>query len=102
MQRWPGKKDPPIPASAIPFMALEREFWGQPPGDWTHRYSAQILLDLIAEARTYKATRAILKLLVYEGNSAAIKLYERVGFKEYHSPRQDANGLRYKRMAIAL
>lgn len=45
----------------------------------------------------------ILKLLVYEGNEKAIRLYERIGFKEYQKPRKDvANGLLYKRMALDL
>jgi len=101
-QRWPKAKDPEIPASVIPFMALDRKFWGQPPGPWEDRYATQILRDLIAEAVKYKDARKILKLLVYEGNAAAIKLYQRLGFAEFHKPRKDTNGLLYMRMALVL
>jgi hypothetical protein len=31
-QRWPKAKDPKVPASIIPWVAVERRFWGQPPG----------------------------------------------------------------------
>ena len=102
VQRWPGPKDLKIPASAIPFMAVERKFWGQPPGSWETRYATQILLDIVAEAQLHRNARKILKLLVYEGNMAAIKLYKRVGFVEFHQPRKDPNGLLYKRMALDL
>ena len=51
----------------------------------------------------FKDTRKLLKLLVCEHNIGAIKLYERIGFKEFHKPRKDIeNGLLYKRMAISL
>ena len=83
-------------------MAVHRRFWGQPPGPKESRYATQILRNLIAEAQQFSATRPILKLLVYEGNAAAIKLYEYVGFTGFHKPRRDANGLNYKRMALDL
>jgi GNAT superfamily N-acetyltransferase len=103
MQRWPRSKDPEIPASVIPYMAVDRRYWGQPPGPWEERYATQILRNLIAEALTFKDKRKILKLLAYEGNAAAIKLYQRVGFAEFHKPRKDpVNGLLYKRMALDL
>ncbi len=102
-QRWPKDKDPPIKTSAIPFMGVDCRFWGKPPGNWEERYSAQILRNLIDEAMKFKDTRKLLKLLVCEHNIGAIKLYERIGFKEFHKPRKDIeNGLLYKRMAISL
>jgi GNAT superfamily N-acetyltransferase len=104
LQRWPAAKDPEIAVSIIPFMGIDRRFWGQPPGvPWQERYSGQILGDVVAEAAKSRDARPILKLLVYEGNAAAIKLYERVGFTEYHKPRKDKeSGLLYKRMALDL
>jgi len=103
MQRWPKSKDPEIPASIIPYMAVDRKFWGQPPGPKDNRYATQIVRNLVAEAQLFKENRTILNLLVYEGNAAAIKLYEYLGLKEYHKPRKDqSNGLLYKRMAVAL
>jgi len=104
MQRWPGTKDPEIQVSVIPFMGIDRKFWGQPAAvEWQERYSAQILRNLIAEAMQTRDSRPILKLLVYEANTAAIRLYERAGFKEYHKPRKDKDsGLLYKRMALDL
>lgn len=102
-QRWPKAKDPEIRVSVIPYMAIDRRFWGQPPGPWQDRYAAQILRNLIDEASKHRDLRPLLKLLVYEKNDAAIKLYERVGFVEYHKPRRDpSNGLLYKRMALVL
>lgn len=101
-QRWPKPKDREIPASALPYMAVDRKFWGQPPGPWENRYATQILQDLIAEATQYKDVRKILKLLVYEGNVAAIRLYQRLGFADFHKPRNDPNSLLYKRMALVL
>jgi ribosomal protein S18 acetylase RimI-like enzyme len=103
VQRWPGPKDPALPVSIIPWLAVDRRFWGQPVGPPEQRYSALILCDLIAEARHKQDERPLLILFVHVDNVAAIKLYERAGFKELHKPYTDkTTGWRYKRMVLVL
>src|SRR5262249_17398828 len=46
---WPLPEDPPTPISVIPYVAIQRRYWGQPADD-PPRYSIQILDHLIFEA----------------------------------------------------
>jgi GNAT superfamily N-acetyltransferase len=102
-QRWPRAKDPPVSASIIPMLGVDKKYWGQPPGPREDRYSAQILDDIIAQAQKHQADRPILILFVNELNTRAVKLYERAGFKELHKPYQDKRtGFVNKRMALVL
>jgi hypothetical protein len=102
-QRWPRSKDPPIPVSLIPWLALDRRFWRKPEGPPEERFSGLILRDLIAEARASQEERTLLTLYVHIDNLAAIKLYERAGFRELHKPYTDkTTGWVYKRMALVL
>lgn len=82
---------------------VNKRYWGQPPGAREQRYSAQILDDLIAEARKHLAERPILVLYVNESNTRAIKFYEQAGFIELHKPFKDKNsGFVNKRMVLVL
>ncbi len=102
-QRWPTAKDPKIAASIIPWVAVERRFWGQPPGPPEERYASQILGDLVATAIQIRDERPVLVLYVHEQNARAVAFYQRAGFLELHKPYTDsATGWRYKRMALAL
>jgi ribosomal protein S18 acetylase RimI-like enzyme len=103
VQRWPGPKDPQIPVSIIPWLAVDRRFWGKPPGHPEQRYSTLILGDLISEARCKQDERPLLILFVHVDNVAALKLYERAGFREFHKPYTDKKtGWQYKRMVLVL
>jgi ribosomal protein S18 acetylase RimI-like enzyme len=103
VQRWPRSKDPQVPASVIPMLGVDRKFWGQPPGAPEERFSARLLVDLIAEAQTHRAERPILVLYVSIENARGIKYYERAGFAELHKPYTDKNtGRVYKRMVLVL
>jgi GNAT superfamily N-acetyltransferase len=103
MQRWPGPKDPQILASVIPMLGVDRHFWGQPPGPPEDRYSAQLLDDRVAEARTLRSERPILVLYVHVDNLRGIRFYERSGFTALHKPYTDRpSGWQYRRMILTL
>ena len=102
-QRWPTSKDPKIPASIIPWVAVDRHFWGQPPGPPEERYAAQILGDLVARATQTRDERPILVLYVHVNNTRAVAFYLRSGFQELQKPYTDPKtGWQYKRMVLAL
>ncbi len=103
VQRWPGPKDLALPVSIIPWLAVDRRFWGKPAGPPEERYSALILRDLLAEALNKQDERPLLILFVHVNNLAAIKLYERAGFRELHKQYTDKKtGWQYKRMVLVL
>jgi ribosomal protein S18 acetylase RimI-like enzyme len=104
-QRWPAAKDPKVAASIIPWVAVDRRFWGQPPGPPEERYASQILDDLISKALLTRDERPLLVLYVHVNNQRAIAFYQRpyFGFVELHKPYTDrATGWQYKRMALML
>jgi GNAT superfamily N-acetyltransferase len=102
-QRWPTAKDPRIAASIIPWVAVARRFWGQPPGPPQERFASQILGDLVAKAMQTRDARPILVLYVHINSARAIAFYQRAGFVELHKPYTDVTtGWQYKRMALAL
>jgi GNAT superfamily N-acetyltransferase len=102
-QRWPGPNDPKIAVSVIPMLGVDRGYWGQPPGPPEQRYSAQLLDDLIAEARSSRDVRPILILFVHVDNVRGTRFYERAGFTELHKPWTDKQtGQQYRRMVLVL
>ena len=68
-QKWPRGKDPPIQASIIPMLGIDKKYWGQPPGPRENRYSTLILDDLIAEAH-----KNLLKLIVRIATSGVVSV----------------------------
>ena len=67
----------------VPAVALRKEFWGKPEGAQDERYSSQIMRHLIDEARDWPGALPALGLFVHPDNQAAIKLYERFGFRAF-------------------
>jgi len=71
----------PIPISTIPFLGIQKQFWGQAGGEGETKYSHQILADLTATARSYTDRKPLLGLHVNRYNVRAIRLYESLGFR---------------------
>jgi hypothetical protein len=79
----------PEPTSAktelviIPAVALRSCYWGQPSGPPEDRYSSQIMCQLLDEAHAWPGRLPGVGLFVHPDNRAAIKLYERFGFRQF-------------------
>ncbi len=98
--RWPGKNnDPTLPLSIIIWFAVQKAYWGQPPGPKDSRYSAVILDDLIAEARLDAKTHPVLGLFVHKDNERAIRFYKGVGFNDDLVQRVENTGM-YKMFIV--
>lgn len=101
--KWPDTSSRPIPINIIPMLGIRREFWGQPSGPGRKRYSAQIVEDLIAEARQHTERSPLLGLFVHPNNHRAIRAYEKVGFKRFFRTYTDqASGTIYHSMILRL
>ena len=102
-QRYPKPKDDPIPTSVLIYLAVDKQFHGQPKGPSHERYAAQILRNLIDEARQLARERSLLTLYVDEASEKAIRFYRKAGFAELHKTYKDkATGRLHKRMFLVL
>jgi ribosomal protein S18 acetylase RimI-like enzyme len=79
---WPTAEDRRVPINVIPYVAIHKKFWGCPKAD-PPRYAAQILDDLIAEARKQTGRQPLLGLFVDPRNTRAIRAYKKAYFEEY-------------------
>jgi RimJ/RimL family protein N-acetyltransferase len=86
LTRWkyPGADSPRSGLIIIPAVAIRRAFWGKPEGAPEDRYSSQVMRHLLVEALAWPGSLPALGLLVHPDNHAAIKLYERFGFRPFH------------------
>src|SRR5665213_2509602 len=82
--RWPLPGDSAVPLNLISMLGIDRRFWGQPEGPAEDRFSAQILDDVIIEARSPALRKPLLGLFVHIDNHRAKRLYQRAGFTEFH------------------
>lgn len=91
--------------SLIPWVAVQKKFWGKPEGaDENDRFSVQIMDDLIARAVAYAeqgAREPFLGLFVDERNHRAISLYERLEFATLPAPFVE-DGIAFRRMLLEL
>jgi GNAT superfamily N-acetyltransferase len=67
----------------VPAVALRKAFWGKPDGPPEDRYSSQIMRHLLDEAGDWPGQLPAVALFVHPDNLAAIKLYERFGFRAF-------------------
>ncbi len=76
---WPTETSDKVRMGIIPYVAIQKQFWGKPEGPKDEYYSSQILGDLLSEARTrgYNYVR----LFVHTDNQRAIGFYRRYGFR---------------------
>jgi ribosomal protein S18 acetylase RimI-like enzyme len=101
LTRWkyPDAGSPKTGLVIIPAVAVRRAFWGKPEGPPEDRYSSQIMRHLLAEALAWPGSLPALGLLVHPDNQAAIKLYERLGFRPFHHSYTDpASQVTYRSM----
>ena len=91
--------------AVIPAFAVSSAFHGQPPGDWSQRYSTEILIDLIEAAKSDYLANAFpnpaVGLFVDTRNARAMKLYSRMGFMDYGKPLK-RTGYFHQRMLLTL
>jgi ribosomal protein S18 acetylase RimI-like enzyme len=92
LTRWkyPDADSPKTALVIIPAVAVRRAFWGKPEGAAEDRYSSQILRHLLTEALAWPGSLPALGLFVHPDNHAAIKLYERFGFRPFHHTYTDS------------
>ncbi|HEY8506143.1 MAG TPA: GNAT family N-acetyltransferase [Gemmataceae bacterium] len=80
----------------IPAVAIRKEFWGRPAGPAEERYSSQIMGHPLDEARGWPGKLPAVGLFVHPDNHAAIRLYERFGFRRFsHSYTDRSSGVTY-------
>jgi ribosomal protein S18 acetylase RimI-like enzyme len=87
ISRWkyPDPSSKRIELVIVPAVALRTEFWGKPAGaDKDDRYSSQIMRHLLVEAHYWPGSLPAVGLFVHPENLAAIRLYERFGFRSFH------------------
>ncbi|MFO1023139.1 MAG: GNAT family N-acetyltransferase [Planctomycetales bacterium] len=84
--RMPTQKDPPIPVTIIPALAVDTKFQGRVCSTG-NTYSHDILHFLLERAQETKVSRVV--LYVHEDNAKAIALYKKFGFHalqdKYHN-----------------
>ena len=103
--RIPPPNGKRIEISVIPWMAIQKQFWGCPAdADAADKYSAYLMDDAIAEARLIQHHDApYLGLLVHSRNRRAIRVYEKAGFVVVPGIYKDkAAGVEYTRMLLDL
>lgn len=65
-------------------------FWGHPPGAaWPDKHSTRIVAHLLGQAAALPGPPPAVGLYVHPDNAAAIKLYERFGFTQFHTAYAD-------------
>src|SRR5262249_50409861 len=79
---YPNRSDPK--PNLIPMLGIQRQFRGKPDGLKGDRYSAQIMDDIIAEARKHMERVPAIVLYVHPNNLRAIQFYRDTGFQDYH------------------
>jgi len=97
--RWknPDPSSRKVEVVIVPAVALRKEFWGKPQGPSEERYSSQIMVHLLDEARDWPGEPPAVGLFVHPNNQAAIKLYERFGFRAFsHTYTDNATGVVYR------
>src|SRR5947209_7022351 len=84
--RWhyPDPGSPKTKLVIVPAVAVQRAYWGKPEGPPEDRYSSQIMRHLLAEALAWPGSLPAMGLFVHPDNLAAIKLYLRFGFQDFH------------------
>lgn len=83
--RYPDPASKRTGVVLIPALAIRREFWRKPDNvDSQERYSSQILRHLVDEASAWPGSPPAVGLYVHPENQAAIKLYERFQFRQFH------------------
>jgi len=101
LTRWkyPETDSPKTGLVVIPAVAIRREFWGKPEGPQQERYSSQIMQHLLSEALAWPGSLPALGLFVHPENHAAVKLYERFGFRTFHHTYTDpVTQITYRRL----
>ncbi len=88
---WPSASDGKVAVALIPSLGVDKRFWHKPEGPSEHRYSTRIVLDLVAEARKLPSIKPVIGLFVHPSNLAAIQLYSRVGFVDFHQRSKGAD-----------
>ncbi len=74
--------------SIVPHFGIAIQLRGLPAGAmWQDRYAASIMGDLMSLARDHQTPTLMLK--VHQENTPAMKLYGRLGFKQFCGPNQD-------------
>lgn len=83
--RYPDPSSKRTGVVLIPAVAVQREFWGKPENVAPQeRYSSQILRHLVDEAGHWPGSPPAVGLYVHPENQAAIKLYQRFHFRQFH------------------
>jgi GNAT superfamily N-acetyltransferase len=95
--KYPDPASRRVELVIIPAVALRKEFWGKPLGPTDQRYSSQIMQHLIGEALAWPGHPPVLGLFVHPDNHAAVRLYERFGFRPFsHTFTDQATGVTYR------
>jgi len=96
---WSKPSSKRIPISVIPWLAIQRKFFGRPVEvSRNDRYGRQLLRDLLAEVSTRGDRLPLMGLCVDPRNHRAIAVYEEEGFnrfgKDYIDPSTDIGYIR--------
>jgi GNAT superfamily N-acetyltransferase len=101
--KWPAPNSKRVMVNIIPHFAVAKDFWGQPDGPRAERFSTQMLIDVVSEARSVQGVLPLLGLFVHEHNGRAIQFYKAHGFEFFdHRFEDDATGAHYPAMIVKL